>query len=419
MTIAATSGTNSSVLNVERIRADFPVLQRLINGYPLVYLDNAATSQKPEAVIHAIDEYYHLHNANVHRGVYTMSEEATEAYEGARRKVARFVNAASYREIIFTRNATEAINLVAYSWGNANVGQGDEIIITDLEHHSNIVPWQLLAQRSGAVLRFVPILNDGTLDMEVYGNLLSPKTRIVSFTGMSNVLGTLTPAARIIEQAHAVGARVLLDASQLVPHKGVDVQALKADFVAFTGHKMLGPTGIGVLWGRRDVLEAMPPFLGGGDMIKDVQREQSRWNDLPWKFEAGTPSIAEGIGLGAAVDYLGTVGLDRIRAHEQSLTAYALERLSGLPGITLYGPSPDQRGGVVSFNVEGIHPHDLASLLDQRGIAVRAGQHCAQPLIERLGVTATARASFYLYNREDEIDTLADALAAAQQVFGV
>ncbi len=419
MTSTATTPTTSSVLDVERIRGDFPLLQRVVNGYPLVYLDNAATSQKPTAVIGAIDEYYQMHNANVHRGVYTLSEEATEAYEGARRKVARFINARSYREVIFTRNATEAINLVAYAWGGANVGKGDEIIVTDMEHHSNIVPWQLLAQRSGATLRFIPVTADGQLDLTVFDALLSPRTRIVSFTGMSNVLGTITPAARIIERAHAAGARVLLDASQLVPHKGIDVQAMGADFVAFTGHKMLGPTGIGTLWGKRDLLEEMPPFMGGGDMIKEVYHATSTWNELPWKFEAGTPSIAEGIGLGAAVDYLTAVGMDKIHAHEQAITTYALERLNALGGITLYGPPADQRGGVISFNVEGIHPHDLASMLDQRGVAVRAGQHCAQPLIDHLGVTATARASFYLYNRIDEVDIFVDALDAAKQVFGV
>ncbi len=419
MTSTATTSTTPSVLDVERIRADFPLLQRVVNGYPLVYLDNAATSQKPTAVIRAIDDYYQLHNANVHRGVYTLSEEATEAYEGGRRKVARFINAGSYREVIFTRNATEAINLVAYAWGGANVGKGDEIIVTDMEHHSNFVPWQLLAQRTGATLRFIPVTEEGQLDLAAYDTLLSPRTRIVSFTGMSNVLGTITPASQIIERAHAFGARVLLDASQLVPHKGIDVQAMGADFVAFTGHKMLGPTGIGVLWGRRALLEEMPPFMGGGDMIKEVYHATSTWNELPWKFEAGTPSIAEGIGLGAAVDYLSAVGMDKIHAHERVITSYALERLSALGGITLYGPPADQRGGVVAFNVEGIHPHDLASMLDQRGVAVRAGQHCAQPLIDHLGVTATARASFYLYNRIDEVDTFVDALDAAKQVFGV
>ncbi|MCW5880367.1 MAG: cysteine desulfurase [Anaerolineae bacterium] len=419
MTSTATISTTSSVLDVERIRADFPLLQRVVNGYPLVYLDNAATSQKPTAVIRAIDDYYQMHNANVHRGVYTLSEEATEAYEGARRKVARFINARSYREVIFTRNATEAINLVAYAWGGANVGKGDEIIVTDMEHHSNFVPWQLLAQRTGATLRFIPVTPTGQLDLAVYNTLLSPRTRIVAFTGMSNVLGTITPASEIIERAHAVGARVLLDASQLVPHKGIDVQVMGADFVAFTGHKMLGPTGIGVLWGQRALLEEMPPFLGGGDMIKEVYHATSTWNELPWKFEAGTPSIAEGIGLGAAVDYLTAVGMDKIHAHERAITSYALERLNALGGITLYGPPADRRGGVVAFNVEGIHPHDLASMLDQRGVAVRAGQHCAQPLIDHLGVTATARASFYLYNRIDEVDTFVDALDAAKQVFGV
>ncbi|MFN8499452.1 MAG: cysteine desulfurase [Anaerolineae bacterium] len=414
-------GTSIGVdtLDVGRIRDDFPVLQRVINGYPLVYLDSAATSQKPKVVIDAIDSYYRNYNANVHRGLHALSEEATEAYEGARKRIGRFINAHSFREVIFTRNATEAINLVAYAWGSANIRPGDEIIVTDMEHHSNFVPWQLLAQRSGATLRFVPITDEGLLDLAVYDSLLGPRTRMVAFTGMSNVLGTITPAREIIARAHAAGAKALVDASQLIPHLGADVRDLDADFMAFTGHKMLGPTGIGVLWGRRELLEEMPPFLGGGDMIREVYHESSRWNDLPWKFEAGTPSIAEGIGLGVAVDYLTEVGLDKIHVHEQNVTQYALERLGAIKGLTLYGPSAAQRGGVVSFNVDGIHPHDLATLLDQRGIAIRAGHHCAQPLTERLGVGSTARASFYLYTLREEIDALADGLEHAKSVFGV
>lgn len=406
-------------LDVERLRADFPVLQRKVNGVPLVYLDNAATSQKPAAVIHAIDDYYQHYNANVHRGLHSLSEEATAAYEGSRKKIARFINARSQREVIFTRNATEAINLVAYSWGAANVKPGDEIIITDMEHHSNIVPWQMLAQRTGATLRFIPVTDDGYLDLSALDTLLNERTKLVSFTGMSNVLGTITPAAEIVARAHQVGALAMVDASQLIPHHGADVQALGADFLAFTGHKMCGPTGIGVLWGRRDLLEEMPPFMGGGDMIREVHRDVSRWNELPWKFEAGTPSIAEGIGLGIAVDYLTSVGLEKIRAHEEDLAQYALERLSDIRGITLYGPPARDRGGVVSFNLAGIHPHDLATLLDQRGIAIRAGHHCAQPLIERLNVGSTARASFYLYTLPSEIDALAEGLEAAKTVFGV
>ncbi len=406
-------------LDVRRIREDFPVLQRVVNGYPLVYLDSAATSQKPKVVIDAIDQYYRSYNANVHRGLHVLSEEATTAYEGARKKIARFINARSFREVIFTRNATEAINLVAYSWGSANIHAGDEIIVTDMEHHSNFVPWQLLAERTGAVLRFIPVTDEGLLDLDVYDSLLGPRTRMVAFTGMSNVLGTITPAQEIVARAHAAGAKALVDASQLVPHIGADVRALDADFLAFTGHKMLGPTGIGVLWGRREMLEEMPPFLGGGDMIREVYHESSRWNDLPWKFEAGTPSIAEGIGLGVAVDYLTTVGLDKIHVHEQNITQYALERLSAIKGVTLFGPSAAQRGGVVSFTLGGMHPHDLATLLDQRGIAIRAGHHCAQPLTERLGVGSTARASFYLYTLREEIDALADGLEHAKSVFGV
>ena len=418
-TPAVASYDQTDLLDVERIRADFPVLQRTVNGVPLIYLDNAATSQKPAVVIQAIEDYYRSYNANVHRGVHALSEEATAAYEGARKKVAKFIHARSSREVIFTRNATEAINLVAYSWGSANVKAGDEIIITDMEHHSNIVPWQLLAERTGAKVHFIPVTDAGHLDLDAYAALLSERTRIVAFTGMSNVLGTITPAEEIIARAHAAGAVALLDASQLVPHLGADVQALQADFMAFTGHKMCGPTGIGVLWGRRELLEAMPPFLGGGDMIREVHREVSRWNDLPWKFEAGTPSIAEGIGMGMAVDYLNSVDLDKVHRHEQSLTRHALERLGQIRGLTLYGPPAEDRGGVVSFYVEGIHPHDLATLLDQRGIAIRAGHHCAQPLIEHLGVPATARASFYMYTTHAEIDALAEGLEAAKKVFGL
>ncbi|MFN8470737.1 MAG: cysteine desulfurase [Anaerolineae bacterium] len=418
-TLSPETGIGIDTLDVKRIREDFPVLQRIVNGHPLVYLDSAATSQKPRVVIDAIDSYYRSYNANVHRGLHALSEEATEAYEGARKRIGRFINAHSFREIIFTRNATEAINLVAYSWGSANIQSGDEIIVTDMEHHSNFVPWQLLAQRTGATLRFIPITEDGLLDLNVYDALLGPRTRLVAFTGMSNVLGTITPAKEIVARAHAAGAKTLVDASQLVPHMGADVRELDTDFLAFTGHKMLGPTGIGVLWGRREILEEMPPFLGGGDMIREVYHESSRWNDLPWKFEAGTPSIAEGIGLGVAVDYLTGVGLDKIHVHEQSITQYALERLGAIQGLTLYGPPAALRGGVVSFNVDGIHPHDLATLLDQRGIAIRAGHHCAQPLTERLGVGSTARASFYLYTLREEIDALAEGLEHAKNVFGV
>jgi cysteine desulfurase / selenocysteine lyase len=407
------------VLDINSIRADFPVLQRQVNGVPLVYLDNAATSQKPLSVISAIEDYYRFYNANVHRGLHSLSEEATAAFEGARRKVARFINARSHREVIFTRNATEAINLVAYSWGTANVRAGDDIIITEMEHHSNIVPWQLLAERVGAHLQFIPITDDGLLDLDAYDRLLGPKTRLVSFSGMSNVLGTITPAAEIIARAHAAGALALVDGSQIVPHVGIDVQALDADFVAFTGHKMCGPTGIGVLWGRRELLEAMPPFMGGGDMIKEVHREYSRWNDLPWKFEAGTPGIAEGIALGAAVDYLTRVGMDKVHAHEQDLTRYALEQLGDIKDLTLYGPTAEHKGGVVAFNLASLHPHDLATLLDQQGIAIRAGHHCAQPLLERLGLGSTARASFYLYTKREEIDDLVEGLDRARQVFGV
>ncbi|GHO75268.1 cysteine desulfurase [Ktedonobacter sp. SOSP1-85] len=404
---------------VAEVRADFPILARQVHNKPLIYLDSTASSQKPQAVIETMNTYYQTYNANVHRGVYTISEEATAAQERARVKVARFINARHSKQVIFTRNTTESINLVAYSWGSANIHTGDLIVLTEMEHHSNLVPWQLLAQRTGARLEFVPVTDDGLLRLDIYQQLLEQRPRLVAFTHMSNVLGTINPVQEMIAQAHAVEAIVLVDGAQSVPHLPVDVQALDADFYCFSAHKMLGPTGIGVLYGKRALLEAMPPFMGGGDMIRTVKLHESTWNDLPWKFEAGTPAIAEAIGLGAAVDYLNELGMDWVQAHEQEMTAYALEQLQQVPGLTIYGPREiGQRGGVISFTLGDVHPHDLASILDQEaGVAIRAGHHCAQPLMERYDVPATARASFYVYTTKADIDALVQGLHKALQIF--
>jgi cysteine desulfurase / selenocysteine lyase len=408
------------IRSAEDIRRDFPILARQVHGKPLVYLDSTSSSQKPLAVIEAMSAYYETTHANVHRGVYEISEEATSKMERARVKMARFINARQSKQVIFTRNTTESINLVAYSWGYANIKAGDLIVLTEMEHHSNLVPWQLLAQRTGARLEFVPVTDDGLLQLEVYEQLLQQQPKLVAFAHMSNVLGTVNPAQEMIAHAHAVGALVLVDAAQSVPHMPVDVQALDVDFLCFSSHKMLGPTGIGVLYGKRDLLEAMPPFMGGGDMIRTVGLRESTWNDLPWKFEAGTPAIAEAIGLGAAVDYLNAIGMENARQHEQSITAYAMERLQQVPGLTIYGPDASQRGGVVSFTLGDIHPHDLASILDQEvGVAIRAGHHCAQPLMERFGLAATARASFYVYTIESDIDTLVKGLHKALEIFNL
>lgn len=404
-------------LNVAAIREDFPILQQEMNGKPLIYLDSAATSQKPEAVIQVLDEYYRKYNANIHRGVYYLAEEATARYEGARKKVQKFINAKSYREIIFTRNTTEAINLVAYAWGRKNVQAGDEIVATLLEHHSNIVPWQLLAQEKNAKLKFIDVDDHGLLRFEQISQLITERTKLVAATMMSNVAGTITPLKEIIDRAHAVGAVCLVDGAQAVPHLPVDVQALDCEFLAFSGHKMLGPF-VGVLYGKRALLETMDPFLGGGDMIREVHLDYSKWNELPWKFEAGTPAIAEGIGLGAAVDYLTALGMENVRAHERELTAYALEKFKNVDGIQIVGPlDPDQRGGTVAFAVPDVHPHDVAQVLDREGIAVRAGHHCAMPLHERYGLPATTRASFYVYNVPDEIDKLVETLSKVREIF--
>jgi cysteine desulfurase/selenocysteine lyase len=415
------------MLDTSQIRADFPVLQRQVHGKPLVYLDNAATSQKPEAVIQAMDDYYRRYNANIHRGVHTLAEEATAAYENARRKVGRFINAFSPQEVVFVRNTTEAINLVALSWGRSNVGPGDVIILSVMEHHSNLVPWQLLAQATASRLEFIGLDSEGRLvvgDLERLVDEFGTRVKLVGVSGMSNVLGTINPIAEIAAQTHDVGALLLVDGAQSVPHIPVDVREIGADFLAFSGHKMLGPTGIGALWSRKEILRAMPPFLGGGDMIKSVHLRESEWNDIPHKFEAGTPNMAHAIGFGAAIDYLNELGMTSVQAHEQAIAAYALERLSTVPNLRVYGPPAAERGGVITFNLirNGellIHPHDLASILDREGIAIRAGHHCAQPLMEHYGVPATARASFYVYNTEDEVDKLVAALLKAQSIFGL
>jgi cysteine desulfurase/selenocysteine lyase len=415
------------MLDTSEIRADFPILRRQVHGKPLVYLDNAATSQKPEVVIQAMDDYYRRYNANIHRGVHTLAEEATAAYENARRKVGRFINAYSPQEIVFVRNTTEAINLVALSWGRANVGQGDVIILSVMEHHSNLVPWQLLAQATASRLEFIGLDSEGRLVMDDLERLLDEfgtRVKLVGVSGMSNVLGTINPVAEVTARAHDVGALLLVDGAQSVPHIPVDVREIGADFLAFSGHKMLGPTGIGALWARKEILRGMPPFLGGGDMIKSVHLRESEWNDIPYKFEAGTPNMAHAIGFGAAIDYLNGLGMPSVQAHEQAIAAYTLERLSTVPNLRVYGPPADERGGVITFNLirNGellIHPHDLASILDREGIAIRAGHHCAQPLMEHYSVPATARASFYVYNTEDEVDKLVAALLKAQKIFGL
>lgn len=404
-------------LVVSSIREDFPILQQTVNGKPLIYLDSTATSQKPEAVIRVMDEYYRKYNANVHRGVYSLAEEATARYEGARKKIQKFINAKSWREVIYTRNATEAINLVAYAWGRANIQEGDEIVSTLIEHHSNIVPWQLLAKEKNAKLSFVGVDDQARLLTEDIEKIITPKTKLVAVTMMSNVAGTITPIQRIIERAHSVGALVLVDGAQAVPHMPVDVQALDIDFLAFSGHKMLGPF-VGILYGKRALLEAMNPFLGGGDMIREVHLDQSKWNELPYKFEAGTPAVVEGIGLGTAVDYLNALGMENVREHERELTAYALDKIGSVDGIHIVGPkSADERGGVVAFDVPGVHPHDVAQIFDREGICVRAGHHCAMPLHEHYGLAATTRASFYVYNIPDEIDKLVETLDKVRDIF--
>jgi cysteine desulfurase/selenocysteine lyase len=404
----------AAAIDVEALRADFPILSRTVHGAPLAYLDSAATSQKPAAVLAAMDSYYRETNANVHRGVYELAAEATARYEAGRDAVARLVNAPR-DTVVLTKNASEAINLVAWAWGVRNLRAGDEVLVTEMEHHSNIVPWQIVARITGAEVRFVPVTPAGELDREALEEMLTERTRMVAVVHASNVLGTINPVAEIARLAHDRGALCLVDGSQSVPHMPVDVAALDCDFLAFTGHKMLGPTGIGCLVGRAGLLESMEPFLGGGEMISNVTTEGSTWADVPWKFEAGTPPIAESIGLGAAADYLRAVGLEAVRAHEIELTTHMLGALSEVEGITVYGPADaEARGGAVSFSLPDIHPHDIAQLVDRDGVCVRAGHHCAKPLMRVLGVGATARASTYLYNSHEEIDTLVRALGNAR-----
>ncbi|MDQ4075883.1 MAG: cysteine desulfurase [Chloroflexota bacterium] len=406
--------------DMQAVREDFPILKQRVHGKSLIYLDNAASSQKPISVIEAMDRYYREYNANVHRGIHTLSETATAAYEGVRKKVARFINAYSLREIIYTRNTTESINLLAHTWGRANLTAEDAVLITGMEHHSNIVPWQILQQQLGFELRYVPVTQEGELDMVALDSLLDGKVKLFSFVHMSNVLGTINPVKELVARAHAVGALTHVDAAQSVPHLPVDVRELDCDFLSFSSHKLCGPTGIGIFWGRKELLLEMPPFLGGGDMISVVTLDQgSTWADLPHKFEAGTPSIAEAIGLGAAIDYLSALGMDNIRQHEVEMTTYAMEALSEIPALRFLGPTaPKKKGGVATFVLEGVHPHDIAATLDEDGVAIRAGHHCAQPLHEHFGIPASARASFYLYNEPWEVDVLVRGIERTRRLYG-
>ena len=405
-------------LDVHRIRKDFPILERKVYGKPLVYLDNAATSQKPRQVIDALVDYYENYNANIHRAVHCLGEEATAAYEEARAKVAKFINAPSPESVIFTRNTTEAINLVAYTWGRANVLEGDEILLTQMEHHSNLIPWQRLASEKGATVRYIELTDTQTLALDGLENLFDARTRIAAMPHVSNSLGTINPVEKIAAEARRNGTLFLVDGAQGAPHLPVDVQAIGCDFYAFSSHKMLGPTGVGVLYGRPELLEEMEPFLGGGEMIRKVTFEGATWNDLPWKFEAGTPNIADVIAFGSAIDYLNELGMENVREHEIEITDYALTRLSQLEGIVMYGPpDPRERGGVVSFNFGDLHPHDIGTVLDHHGVAIRAGHHCTQPLMRTLGVSGTARASFYIYNTPEEVDVLIEALEATRDFF--
>ncbi len=405
-------------MDVKKIRQEFPILSQKVHGKPLVYLDSAATSQKPTSVIEALSHYYKEMNANIYRGIYALSEEATQAFEATRKKVAQFIGAKEERSILFTNNTTESINLVASSWGRKNVKEGDEILLTQMEHHSNIVPWQLLAQQKGAALKYIPLTSEGQLDLSSLDVLLSDRTKILAVTHMSNVLGTINPIKTLIAKAHAKGVLVLVDGAQAVPHLKVDVEDLDCDFYAFSAHKMLGPTGVGVLYGKPHLLESMPPFLGGGEMILEVYEDHSTWKPLPYKFEAGTPNIGSVIAFAKAIEYLEKVGLDEIRAHEKAITQHALLALQELEDITIFGPkNVEVKGGVISFALDDIHPHDVGQLLDQEGIAIRAGHHCAQPLMRVLNVPATARASFYLYTTIEEVDFLAETLKKARRYF--
>ncbi len=406
------------MLDVKTIRDDFPILERQVHGKPLVYLDNAATSQKPLSVIEAVSNYYKNYNSNIHRGIHTLSEEATAAFEETREKVADFIHAPSPKEVIFTRGTTESINLVAQSWGGQNLKPGDEILLTQMEHHSNIVPWQMVAKEKQAKLKYCQITAKGELDYNHFKSLLTPQVKMVAMCQVSNVLGTLNAVECLSPAIHKNGSLLLVDAAQSVPHQLVDVVALGADFLAFSGHKMLGPTGAGVLWGRKDLLDKMEPMTGGGHMILEVKWEQSTWNEVPYKFEAGTMAISSVIGLGAAIDYIKKVGIDAIHEHEIDLTEYALNQIGRIPGVTLYGPREAvKRSGIVSFNIDGVHAHDVGTVLDQEGIAIRAGHHCAQPLMSVLGVASTARASFYLYNKLREVDQLVEAIKKTKEFF--
>jgi cysteine desulfurase / selenocysteine lyase len=411
-----------AALDVSKIRQDFPILKRKINGNKtLVYLDNAATTQKPMSVINAICKYYMNYNSNIHRAVHQLAEEATLEYEKTREKVARFINARSTDEIIFTRNATEAINLISYSWARTNIRKDDKVVLTEIEHHSNIVPWQILSLEKGSILEYVGIDDNGYLNMEDYKrHLQSNKVKLISVSHMSNVLGTIVPVNEIIKMAHDQSVPVLVDGAQSVPHMAVDVQDMDCDFMAFSAHKMLGPTGVGVLYVKREILNEMPPFIGGGDMIKEVHKNETKYNDLPYKFEGGTPNIADVIGFGAAIDYLNKIGMDKVREHEMDVTNYAIEAIAGVKGVSIYGPSnSNHRGGVVSFNIGDIHPHDLATIMNDHGIAIRSGHHCAQVLMERLDVAATSRTSFYIYNTKEEVDTFINALDQARRLFRI
>jgi cysteine desulfurase / selenocysteine lyase len=406
-------------LDAHALRADFPILAQEINGKPLAYLDSAVTAQKPRQVLDAMTQFYETSYGNVHRGVYALAERATEAFEGARERIARFVNAPSSRELIFTRNATEGLNLVAYAWGLTNLGPGDLVVVTELEHHSNFVPWQYVAKRTGAGFRMIPLTDAGELDLDGLDEIVADgRVKVVATNLVSNALGTINPVDRLTAWAHQHEAIMVVDGAQAAPHLAIDVQAIGCDFFAFSAHKLCGPSGVGALWGRRELLEAMEPFNLGGHMIRKVQFEETTWGDLPHKFEAGTSPIAEAVGFGAAVDYITAAGLDAIERHEHELAAYALERLRDVPGIVLYGPPAERRAGIVSFNIEGIHPHDVAQVLDWEGVAIRAGHHCCQPLMHRLGVAATNRASFYLYTVPEDIDRLADGLLRVRKVFG-
>jgi cysteine desulfurase/selenocysteine lyase len=406
-------------LDVGRIRRDFPILERKVHGQRLVYLDNAATTQKPEQVIEAISRFYRTSNANIHRGLHALAEEATALFEGTRKAVARFLGGADPRGVVFTRNATEALNLVAYSWGRRNIQQGDEILLTEMEHHSNLVPWIILAQEKGAVLRHIRLGADGTLLLEDLDTLVTSRTRLVSCGMVSNALGTINPVAEIARAARRVGAKVVLDGAQALPHMPVDVQRLDFDFLAFSAHKMLGPTGVGVLYAKPDLLASMDPFLGGGEMIREVRHDRATWNEVPHKFEAGTPNIADVVAFSSAIEYLEELGMEAVRAHEQELCTYAMERLREVPSLTLLGVTdPARRSGVVSFVDRDLHPHDLSQILDQHGVAIRAGHHCAQLVMRSFNTVATARASFYIYNDHDDVDVLVDAIKKARRSFG-